>query len=97
LSKTHTRHLVLALLTAIALIAAAAQYSRHDLGDLRHGQEHCDLCSHLGATAGSPPALVVPGRPVLGLGTLLAGHDFILPARPSAGIRLPRGPPHSSS
>jgi hypothetical protein len=96
LSKTHTCRLLLVLLTAIALIAAAAQYSRHDLGEPQHSQGHCDLCSHLGCTAGSPAHASVPGKPVLGLGSLQAGHHFILSSRPSAGTSLPRGPPHSN-
>jgi hypothetical protein len=95
LSKAHTRRFLLALITAVALITATAAYSRHDLGEPQHQQGHCDICSHLSGAAGSPAHVAVPGKPVLGLGTLPAGNNIILPSRPGAGLPLPRGPPHS--
>lgn len=96
MGNPRSRHLLLILITAIALIAGDCAYSRHDLGSVQHDSGRCDLCSHFAGSAGSPSDIsTTVGKPVLALRALPAGNDVILPSRPSAGISLPRGPPRS--
>lgn len=95
MSKAHSRRSLVALLAAVALIAVSGLYAQHDLGDRTHEQGHCDLCSHLSGTAGSPSHAVVPGKPVLVVHRVPLASTIVLPTRRKAGTHLPRGPPHS--
>jgi hypothetical protein len=87
------RNRLLALIAACALIAAAAAYSAHGLADRGHEHTHCDLCVHLGGSAGSPVPPAVAGKPVLVVRELPPPRQIPRSTRLAPGEHLPRGPP----
>lgn len=95
MSKALTRRFLLTLVVAIALIATSAMCSRHDLGNPLHDQGHCDLCSHLASTAGSPARVTIAGKPVLVVYAVPVAIERPVPTRAKVHRYLPRGPPHS--
>jgi hypothetical protein len=79
------RNRLIAWVAACALIVSAAVYAAHGLADRDHEHTHCDLCVHLGGTAGSPPLAAVIGKP------LLISHAPHLPQGVRLAARAPRG------
>jgi hypothetical protein len=93
LLKAHPCRSLLVLCTAIALIVASAVYSQHALGQPQHDHGHCDLCLHLGGTAGTAPTLSVPGKAAPVTAVVRLAPELDLPARRIARPQQPRGPP----
>jgi hypothetical protein len=93
LSTRFRRNRLIAVIAAIALIAAASLYSSHGVSDRIHRTTHCDLCVHLGGTAGSPAHTAVVGKPVLAVRVPTERPQHLVPARRKATNQLPRGPP----
>jgi hypothetical protein len=93
LSTALPRHRLIVLITACALIACAAVYSAHGLGDRNHEHSHCDLCVHFSGSAGSPAKATLASKPVLVVRVAPAPPQLRLPTRSPAGRYLPRGPP----
>ncbi len=91
------RNRLIALIASCALIACAAMYSAHAIGDRTHGHSHCDLCVHFSGSAGSPAQAKVVGKPVLVVRVAPAHRSFHLIARSPLGAHLPRGPPSSAA
>jgi hypothetical protein len=91
------RNRLVALIASCALIACAALYSAHAIGDRSHGHSHCDLCVHFSGSAGSPAQAKVVGKPVLVVRAEPAHATVHLVARSPLGAHLPRGPPSSSA
>jgi len=87
------RHRLLALVAACALIACAAAYSAHALGDRSHEHSHCDVCVHFSGSAGSPAHAKVIGKPLLVVRVAPTRPEIHLPTRSPVGNHLPRGPP----
>jgi len=93
LSRSQRGNRLVAVFATFALIVCTALYSAHGLGDRAHEHEHCDLCVHLGGSAGAPAQVKIVGKPLLAcrLPTIPAG--IVLSERLPGGLRLPRGPP----
>lgn len=87
---------MLVLCAAIALIAATSLYARHALDRPDHAHEHCDLCLHLGGTAGTPSSPAIAGKPVLATHAVRVASEVTPAQRRIAGLHLPRGPPRLS-
>jgi hypothetical protein len=93
LSTALPRNRLIVLITAFALIACAAVYSAHGLGDRNHEHSHCDLCVHFSGSAGSPAKATLASKPVLVVRVAPTPPQLCLPTRSVAGRNLPRGPP----
>jgi hypothetical protein len=93
LSSALPRNRLIVLITACALIACAAVYSAHGLGDRNHEHSHCDLCVHFSGSAGSPAKATLTSKPVLVVRVAPVPPQLSLPTRSAAGRHLPRGPP----
>lgn len=87
------RNRLIVLITAFALIACAAVYSAHGLGDRSHEHSHCDLCVHFSGSAGSPAKATPGSKPLLVVRIAPAPPEQRVPTRSTAGQHLPRGPP----
>jgi hypothetical protein len=87
------RNRLLVLVTAIALVACAAVYSAHGLGDRNHEHSHCDLCVHFSGSAGSPAKATLASKPVPTDRVAPAPPELFIPTRSATGEHLPRGPP----
>jgi hypothetical protein len=97
LSRSQRRNQLVAIFATLALIVCAAIYSAHGLGDRAHEHEHCDLCVHLSGSAGAPAQVKIVGKPPLVCRLAAIPAGLLLPARPSGGLHLPRGPPAPTS
>lgn len=93
MSTALPRNRLIVLITACALIACAAVYSAHGLGDRNHEHSHCDLCLHFSGSAGSPAKATIASKPVLVVRVAPVPPQLSLPTRSAAGRHLPRGPP----
>jgi hypothetical protein len=93
LSSALPRNRLIVLITACALIACAAVYSAHGLGDRNHEHSHCDLCVHFSGSAGSPAKATLASKPVLVVRVAPVPPQLSVPTRSAAGRHLPRGPP----
>jgi hypothetical protein len=93
LSTRFRRNRLVAFVAAIALIACAAVYSAHSIGDRVHELGHCDLCLHFSGTAGSPAQATAVGKPVLVVRVPVERPATILPAWRKSSNQLARGPP----
>jgi hypothetical protein len=87
------RNRLVAFLAACALIACAAVYSAHDLGDRTHQHSHCDLCVHFSGSAGAQAHAAVIAKAPLLVRAVPARAQSPRPARSPLGAHLPRGPP----
>ena len=91
------RNRLVALIASCALIACAALYSAHSIGERGHEHTHCDLCVHFSGSAGSQAPAKVVGKPVLVVRVAPAYPRLHLIARSPLGAHLPRGPPSSAA
>ncbi|MBS0365141.1 MAG: hypothetical protein JSR67_04865 [Proteobacteria bacterium] len=87
------RNRLIALLVACALLVCSALYSAHGLADPAHGHSHCDLCVHLGGSAGTTPAAVAADKPAPGVWIRVPAETAAPLARRLGNAYLPRGPP----
>jgi len=81
------------VLASCALVACAVLFATHGLTERTHAHDHCDLCVHLGGSAGSPAAAQAVGKPVLAVRVPPAPAPLLVPTPAPTGPKLARGPP----